>query len=315
MKHNTKITLILITMFLLTQLIGLFIISVYANELELPYGFQNSGIESQSVASGISSIIFAFIIALLLFIFLSKFNAETFIRIWFLIVISLALGLTFTAIFHKLNIINYTSYIALIIAIPLAYIKIFKRNLIVHNITELLIYPGVGAIFVFLMLELFAEKVIWGITILLLIISLYDIWAVWKSEVMQKMAKYQINNLKFFTGFFIPYASKKDRDKIKQIKQKYLLKGEKFLERKLEKSKIKVNLAILGGGDIIFPIITAGIFYQVYNSILPALIIILFSTIALLALFTLARKGKFYPAMPFITTGLYLGMFINYLLF
>jgi len=302
-------------MFLLTQLIGLFIISVYANELELPYGFQNSGIESQSVASGISSIIFAFIIALLLFIFLSKFNAETFIRIWFLIVISLALGLTFTAIFHKLNIINYTSYIALIIAIPLAYIKIFKRNLIVHNITELLIYPGVGAIFVFLMLELFAEKVIWGITILLLIISLYDIWAVWKSEVMQKMAKYQINNLKFFTGFFIPYASKKDRDKIKQIKQKYLLKGEKFLERKLEKSKIKVNLAILGGGDIIFPIITAGIFYQVYNSILPALIIILFSTIALLALFTLARKGKFYPAMPFITTGLYLGMFINYLLF
>ena len=34
---------------------------------------------------------------------------------------------------------------------------------------------------------------IMGIIILLLAISLYDMWAVWKSELMQKMAKYQIN--------------------------------------------------------------------------------------------------------------------------
>lgn len=302
-------------MFLITQLIGLFIISIYTNGLELPYGFHQSGVEVQSVTAGISSIVFAFGIAMFLFIFLSKFKADSFIRIWFLIVVTLSLGISFTAILYKINIITYASTIALLIALPLAYIKIFKRNLIVHNLTELLIYPGVGAIFVFLMFQMFADKVIWGIIILLLIISLYDIWAVWKSEVMQKMAKYQINNLKFFTGFFIPYAAKEDRIKLKQIKQKYASQGNKILENKLEKSKIKVNLAILGGGDVIFPIITAGIFYKYYFSIIPALIIIAFATVALLALFTLARKGKFYPAMPFISAGLYLGMFVNYLLF
>ena len=45
-----------------------------------------------------------------------------------------------------------------------------------------------------------------------------------------------------------------------------------------------------------------------------AVIISLFATIALLFLFILAKKKKFYPAMPFLTIGLYLGMIFNFLL-
>jgi len=304
MKHNTKITTILVTMFLVTQLIGLFIISIYASGLTLPYGMEPPQ-EIKEQPQGLS-IIFAFIIAITLFLILMHLKAETFIRLWFLLVTTLALSLALTALFYKLLIPQYT-IIALIVAFPLAYIKIFKRNLWVHNFTELLIYPGIAAVFIPLL------NIFW-ITILLLLISLYDIWAVWHSQFMQKMARYQIENLKFFTGFFIPYANKKQRQKIKLLKQKYK-NNQKQMEKYFKKANIKVNLAILGGGDVIFPIITAGIFFVSYQSIWPALIITAAATLSLLYLFVMAQKGKFYPAMPFLTIGMYLGMILNWLIF
>ena len=97
------------------------------------------------------------------------------------------------------------------------------------------------------------------------------------------------------------------------LKEKYAKKSEKFLQNKFEKAKVKVNLAILGGGDIIFPIITAGIFYK-YFGLIPALIITLTATLAILYLFIFARKGKFYPAMPYLSGGMYIGMIIDWIL-
>lgn len=305
MKHNLKITIILISMFIVTQLIGLFVISVYqAPGGELPYGMQPPK-EVQEQFS-IFHILISFIIAIGLFLLLIRLNADTFIRLWFFLVTALALALALNAFLIKTNAI-YPSIIAIIAAIILAYLKIFKRNIQVHNVTELLIYPGIAAVLVPILN-------IFGIIFFLLVISLYDIWAVWHTKFMQKMAQYQINNLKFFTGFFIPYASKKEKEKIKQIKDKYINKSDKFLEKKFKKAKIKVSLAILGGGDIVFPIIASGVFYKTYFSIIPSLIIALSATIALLALFIFARKGKFYPAMPFLTIGIYLGMIIDWIL-
>ena len=86
------------------------------------------------------------------------------------------------------------------------------------------------------------------------------------------------------------------------------------MEKEFKKQKVKVNLAILGGGDVIFPIIASGVFYKVYGTIIPAFIISIFATLALLGLFILARKGKFYPAMPFLTIGIYLGIIFSWTL-
>jgi FtsH-binding integral membrane protein len=47
---------------------------------------------------------------------------------------------------------------------------------------------------------------------------------------------------------------------------------------------------------------------------LPALIVIAGAAVALLALFAYSKKGKFYPAMPFITAGLLIGIAIAYLI-
>ncbi len=305
MKHNIKITIILISMFLITQLIGLWVINFYnQSENHLPYGMEPP--EKIDTENSIISILFAFAIAVTLFFVLTKLKAEKFIRLWFFIVTTIAIGLTLNVIFFKLN-LWYAVFLALIFALPLAYFKIFKRDLIIHNLTELMIYPGIATVFVPILGGL-------GIILLLLIISLYDIWAVWKSEFMQKMAKYQINKLKFFTGFFVPYANKKQKQKIKLLKQKYKNKSIKVKEKAFKKAKVKINLAILGGGDIIFPIITAGVFYKTIG-LLPALIITASATIGLLYLFVLAKKGKYYPAMPFLTIAMYLGMMINWLIF
>ena len=303
MKHTTKITIILLSMFLITQLIGLFIINFYLQDGNLlPYGFNQQSLDMQNSFSFLASMIFSFIIAILLVLILTKIKSVIVMRTWFFIVICLALGLTLNAIFSLIK-IPMPAVFALIIGVIFAYFKVFKRNIILHNITELLIYPGIAAVFASI-LNIFT------LIILLILIAIYDVWAVWHSGIMQKMAKYQINSLGVFGGFFIPYASKKIKDKIKLLRQKY--KNHNIPNNVIKRNKIKINLAILGGGDIIFPIISAGVILKVWG-LIPALIVVLFSFLALLYLFIFAKKKKFYPAMLYIVPGILLGILVGWL--
>ena len=206
---------------------------------------------------------------------------------------TLVLGITLIAFFKLAPFeirLEYAVIISLALALFLSIMKIFKRNILVHNITELMIYPGIAAVFV----PIFN---IWTVIALLILISIYDMWAVWKSGIMQKMAKYQINQLQIFSGFFVPYMSNKLRTKIKNMKK---------MERKKRKA-VRVNVAILGGGDVIFPIITAGVMLKTFG-LIPALFVTFGAMLGLAYLFFFAEKKKFYPAMPFITVGIALGI-------
>jgi len=330
MKHTKKITAILLVMFILTQIIGLLVISAYSPKQitvinqttgekesttispKLPYGMQPSEIKPEI---SLFSIIIAFAIAVFLILILTKLKAELFLKIWFFIVVILALGITINSLFlnfHLPNLAVYSAYLALIIAIPLAVFKVWKRNIIIHNITELLIYPGIAAVFVPILS-------VPTIIILLVLISGYDIYAVWHTGFMQKMAKFQINELGIFGGFFIPYASKKMKEKIKKIKSKLAkLKTNSAKQKLAKQAKIKINLAILGGGDIVFPIIMSGVIFRNSNfGLIPAIFTTLGASLALFWLFIKAKKAKPYPAMPFISSGCFfgfaLGMIINLL--
>jgi len=298
MKHNLKITFILLTMFIVTQFIGLYVVNHYVNqEHELPYGMETPEIQEENDFYRIfPSLIIAFVIAITLIFFLTKFKAEFFLKLWFFVVVIIALGITFNSILGNFS-LRYSALIALLIAIPLAYIKTYKTEFLIHNLTELFIYPGIAAVFVPILN-------IWTIIILLILISIYDMWAVWHSGIMQKMAKFQINKLKVFAGFFVPYVSKKVREKIKKIKQMPKSKQKKFKNK-----KIRANVAVLGGGDVIFPIITAGVMLKTIGFI-PALFVLVGATLGLSYLFFWAEKKKFYPAMPFITTGIFAGMLV-----
>src|SRR3989338_7984600 len=150
MKHTVKITLILISMFLITQLIGIAVIHSYSPKTaeilinnqssnitlyDLPYGLEPP--KDVPPESNLISIIISIAFALTLLILLMKFKAELFLRVWFFLVITIAIAITFNSIIK--NYLIYSSTIALIIALPLAYFKVFKRNIIVHNLTELII--------------------------------------------------------------------------------------------------------------------------------------------------------------------------------
>ena len=142
-------------------------------------------------------------------------------------------------------------------------------------------------------------------------------WAVWHSGFMQKMAHFQINEIKIFGGFFVPYLNKKQRALVREAKISKSKTSSKNVKN------MKVNLAILGGGDIVFPIITAGVVMRALwatplfgiPGLLSALIVIIGATIALSLLFLYSQKGKFYPAMPFITAGLLIGIGLAYLIY
>ncbi len=296
-------------MFLITQLIGLAVINSYSpitkevinstggkenlTSYNLPFGTEPpSGIAPQT---SLLSIIISIAIAVCLMLMLMKFRAERFLRYWFFFVVTLALAITINSFLIG---IEYSSLIALIIALPFSIIKVFKRNIIIHNLTELAIYPGIAAIFVPLLNVL-------AVFVLLILISIYDMYAVWKAGFMQKMAKYQIEKVRIFSGFLIPYLGKKEQAIALKLKNS---KG------KGKNKKIKVSIALLGGGDVVFPLILAGVVFRALG-IFPALIVVIGAALALSTLLLFSKKGKAYPAMPFITLGCLAALALIYLLY
>lgn len=304
MKHTLKITLLLLTMFLVTQAIGLYVVNHYAREKnELPFGLEPPPVEKESdYYNFFSMIVFAFVFAIIVFILLTKIKIDFFLRLWFFAVVFIALSVSFLSFISK---VQYAFYISLFFAFALAFFKVYSRNIWVHNLTEFFVYPGIAAVFVPILN-------VYTVILLLILISIYDIWAVWHSGIMQKMAKYQIKKLKVFSGFFVPYFTKELREKIKKWKKYARARG--GVTKQLANKKIKVNIAILGGGDIVFPIITAGVVLETLG-IYHALFVILGATLGLSYLFFYAKKKKFYPAMPFITGGILVGILAGYLIF
>jgi len=291
MKHTLKVTLILVLLFLAAQIVGLFVIDKYIDKpktietgitvyQDIPY------FERPDIKPSVSYIyvIIAILIGTGLLLLLIKFKKNILWKFWFFISVTLVLFISLAAFVNRDSKIQLT--IIGVLALILAVYKVLRPNLIIQNLTEVLMYGGLAAIFVpiFNLLSIF---------ILLIIISFYDMYAVWHSKHMIKLAKFQAKS-KVFAGLFVPYQM----PKIKEVKKKI---G-------------KVRTAILGGGDIAFPLLFAGVVMKSF-SFLQTLIIPFVVSVSLLILFLKSEKGKFYPAMPFLTIGCLVGFVIVYLLF
>lgn len=329
MKHSPKIMLIILAMFIVTQLIGLYVVNFYSpvvvvNHVQtnvtspnaLPFNLEPPPETSQvNIFQILLYIIPSFIIAILLFFVLTKFKAEFVLKAWFFIVVIIALA---TSLISFLPQSTTFLVIAISISVILAFFKIYRRNFLIHNLTELFIYPGIGSVFVALLSSTGnPNRGLYAMMVLLVLISAYDLWAVWHSGIMQKMARYQIDKLKIFAGFLIPEISKQVKMKMQKMKE---------LKKKNKNKKIKgikINIALLGGGDVVFPLITAGVVLRKYGftSLLgmqlpvASLLVILGATLGLTYLFIFGKRKKPYPAMPFISIGIFLALGACYLLF
>lgn len=289
MKHTLKITLLLALIFFISQVIGLAITNEYIDHQiteetgnvtwqALPYSMERPAIEE---STSYIWIFLAVLIGTFLLYLLIKFRKMNLWKLWFFLAVLLTLSVAFSAFIPE--------SIAFILALIFAIFKVYKPNLIMQNITEIFVYGGLAAIFVPI-INIFAAFMI------LILISVYDIIAVFKTKHMISIAKFQ-SKTKSFAGLLIPY------EKIKKPK-------------KAQASK-KVKLAVLGGGDLGFPLIFAGVVMKdlmlkniALIGFLKTLIIPLFVTFALLFLLTKGKEDKFYPAMPFLSIGCFIGYLI-----
>lgn len=317
MKHTLKITIILIALFLAAQLFGLATIS---NNLEVKKtavgGVVTTTIEHKDTVvgkppksdSGAQSVIIlaaAILVGTAILLLLMRLKFGLLFRYWYAVAVIIAMAVTFgvyISFFSKA--VNYL--IAFFLAVFLAYFKIKKRNMYVHNITELFVYSGISVLLVSLfdgwLLAAFA---------LLIVISIYDMFAVWKSKHMVKIAKFQAES-RAFAGLSIPYAENK-------IEANYEIS--KTFSGKAKKG---VRAAILGGGDIVFPLIFSGsvmlnlIQEQGFSKLLAlgiTSIISLTATFALSFLLFRGKQDKFYPAMPYLAAGCIIGYLAILLVF
>src|SRR3989338_1323064 len=182
-------------------------------------------------------VIIAILVGTGLVLLLLKYNLIWLWKFWFFLAVVFALGIAFAAFLKPA--------IAFVIALVAGAWKIFRPNVWVQNITELFIYGGLAAIFV----PLFS---LWSVSILLVLIAIYDAYAVWKSKHMILLATSQAK-ANVFAGLLIPYVS--GRVVVSSARGV----SHTVSEKKGREKKGTVRTAILGGGDIGFPLIFAGV--------------------------------------------------------
>ena len=313
MKHPLIPTITIILLFVLAQIIGIAVIYRYIdaeqsteqNELvyrALPFGQERPDIDASSSFAYITIAIALGTIILLILIHFKLFSVW---KIWFALAIWTTLLIAFSAFMNE--------WLALILAVIFAGWKILRPNIIVHNLSELFIYAGIAAILVPVMNLLAA-------VLLLLIIAIYDYWAVFHSKHMITLAKAS-SEARIFPGLQISYRLKKGSEARAAVQKKDTdnRKDTDKDSRKTKNQNDAQNLrgAILGGGDIAFALIFAAtVFahnYLLGTALLKTSIIILGTTAGLAITLFLAQKDKFYPAMPSITAGAILALGVTLL--
>ena len=297
MKHTLKVTLALVLFFFLAQFTGLVIVNEYIDHKKtteakqivmkpLPYGLERPEVKNQSTS--FLYIITAILVGTGIMLLIAKANITIIWKLLFFVAVSVTLSVAFAAF---LNV-----YIAGILAVAISILRLYKPNIIIHNLSEIFIYGGIASIMVNIF-NLFAAFM------LLILISIYDYISVFKTKQMIKLAKFQ-SKARVFAGLFIPY----ERDKM-------------YVKETIAKSEIKripkpskSSVAVLGGGDIGFTLIFAGVVMKglmlketILAGFLKTLIIPVFVSIALLILLVKGQENKFYPAMPVLSLGCFLG--------
>ena len=314
MKHDLSIIILLAALFLVSQLVGL---TVLYRDMDVQQvngttvvSHGTTVIGDRPDIHGFDAFVF-FVIAvavgtamILLIMYARKYVIW---KLLFLYAVVVTMAVAFGVFVGGIE--------AFALALLLGIWKLFRPNPIVHNVTEVFMYAGVALIFV----PLF--DVTWIIALLLLI-SVYDVIAVFRSRHMVKLAQFQTQG-SAFPGLLLRYAPKKAG---KQGKTRVLAQDTKRVStktaRSIPASASQATAAILGGGDIVFPLLFAGV---VLESLIAAgadpltamaktLIIPLIATAFLAILLVKGQRGKFYPAMPVMTAACLVGYGIIWLL-
>ncbi|MEK6849487.1 MAG: presenilin family intramembrane aspartyl protease [Nanoarchaeota archaeon] len=315
MKHRLDILVWIMVLFLAAQYVGLFVVNSY-----IDYGasaeqdtfvagnlpsIAGSPIERPQVEAVWSPLFLmgGILLGTIILLLVLKFAKPIVWKGWFFLASVLCL---YISMFAFTKSFAYAEWTAFGFALVLSVWKIWKPNPIIQNVCEVLMYGGLVAV-------LFSIVNIPAMIILLILVSIYDAYAVWKSKHMIVLAQSQ-TKAGIFAGLMIPYG-KVNMHASKTVSAK--VSSGKTIKVPQPSKKGEVKIAILGGGDIAFPLLFAAAVLKTYaltGQGWLALVIPPFVALALLGLQLYGKKDTFYPAMPFLSAGCFVGLAVVWLL-
>lgn len=256
MKYRIENLIILVSLFLIVEIFGLWATAAYFKR-ELPYGLEAPSWEPEVAPV---AFIVVLLLATALMIFLIRKRVNFLLGAWFFLAVFLCSSVGLASFLPEIY--------ALGIALILTILRFNERDIYIHNLSEMLSYVGVTSIF----LPLFTPLTV---LILLILISIYDFIAVYKTKHMIKMFEYQ-KGFGILLGLFTRY---------------------------------KDEVAFLGGGDVVFVMLFSAILAKFYG-FAYGLISVYLATLTIFLIGIFGEKKKFYPAMPFLTSSCFLSFLI-----
>jgi presenilin-like A22 family membrane protease len=282
-------TLQLILLYLCAMLIGVLVLPTYIDFKQTAQTGEttiNTGayivdpVIPENETSSAFTLIVGVLIATGLILLLIKYNVMWLMKAWMTLSFATAL---FIAFYGLLVHLPGRLILSILIALAIAIGAVILKNRMTHTISQLFIYAGIAALFVPIINVL-------GATILLAIMCVYDVWMVNHSKQMVTLAQSQIKE-KLFAGIVVGEPSPTP-----------------------SKATGKRTAAIVGGGDIAFPLIFAGAAMKHTGSIWTGVFCVVGATIGLSVLFWLGSRGRYHPAMPAVSGGVMLGFVLAILL-
>ena len=291
MKHALPVTFWLVGLFCVAQLIGLGVLQQYTvvgQEEEVLFreipSFFGLGFERPVLspsATGIA-LFLGILLGTALALFLLRSGLINIWKVWYALAVIICLHVVFASILKK--------EIAELFALGAGLWKVLRPNVLIHNLTEVLMYGGLAA-FVVPLLSFPA------VLILFVLVGLYDAYAVWKSQHMIALAQFQMKS-GVFGGLALPYHV-----------------PHKPIKKKIQGKPVAMHAfrtAILGGGDIAFPLLFFGVVQREFG-FGSALFSVGGAALALFLLLVKGDKNAFYPAIPFLLAGSLLGFGMSFL--
>ena len=183
--------------------------------------------------------------------------------------------------------------IAVIVSVAIGLTWLFVPRVWLHNLAMIFAMVSIGAVFGRMISP-------WTAMILLLVIAIYDFFAVRFGYMLWLTQK--LSESVTLPAFFIPRFMSQWKDRLK----------ENSIAKLAEEKPSERDFSILGGGDIAFPLLLVSSVYFAYG-FTNAILVAVFSLVGLIGAYWIQSvfiKGKPMPALPPIAVLSLIGLLI-----
>jgi len=184
---GVKVSLIMLSVFAVSQLLGLFVNAYYLDTEELPLGMQHSDFEKEQPVLAVFTFILIATAALLIIIRLGLWKVW---KAWFFIAMTVTVAV-FLSVFLE-------GWTALLVAGILSFIRIYEEDDYFSNLMNVLMFSAIGALFA----PIFS---VFTIIVFMVVISAYDFVSVFMTKHIVSIARASGEQKGLFPGLVVKW--------------------------------------------------------------------------------------------------------------